>query len=96
MHLFDTQVISGDISGPVLNYFPTFLSSNGLFYSTSVSSQSSEGLFNYTVDVLPELCSSSTNINVSVSAAHRVGRGFPSDTETIGTYDNVLCKNVQS
>ena len=84
MHLFDTQVISGDISGPVLNYFPAFLSSNGLFYSTSVSSQSSEGPFNYTVDVLPELCSSSTNINVSVSAANRVGRGFPSDVQTIG------------
>lgn len=82
------QVISGDLSGPVLNYTVAY-SSGGITATSQINiaeSGSCAGpICNYTVEVPSSVCSSST-VNVNISARNMIGRGFSTDTVSLSKY----------
>ena len=81
----DLFYISADISGSPTSYMAhTSNFVNGTSFNFTVSLSSREGGSGCPIELPSSYCSQSTTINVSVSAANKLGKGPPSDPFMIG------------
>ena len=81
------QITTNDISGLITEYNVTYSTPSTLADSTVISAESLScggDACTFTAAVPTHLCSASSDINVTVSAANRIGQGPSSNIFIIG------------
>ena len=79
----DSFVISDGINDSIISYIVSY-SSNTHSNSSTIPVSCMDDSCEYVVDVPSSLCPPLSDINVTVSAANKLGQGPSTDTNTIG------------
>ena len=94
------QIITNDVSGPITDYSVTYLEQFNVIQSSLVESEPCDDdvcNFMFEKSVPSSICSSSSDINATVSATNRIGQGLSSEILTIGSlfYSIIIAKKIE-